>query len=253
VPDPLPCLSAPEERILLNELNHRIRNEFAAIIDLLTFKAVLTDNAGAKQELGNVVDLLQQHVQVQGILTMPDRNRLVDAGEQLRKLGLAMSRCRLDRMNIHLVLATDPLPLESERCWRLTLAVYELVSNAVRHACFDGRDGEIRIELLRTGSWANCRVTDNGSRLGRIRPGRGLRIVGDLAASLGGRIERSSGTSQNSFALEFALTPRERQAGRAIAARRPRTGRRRLGTMVPRCAPLASEPIISAIAVQPER
>jgi two-component sensor histidine kinase len=45
-----------------------------------------------------------------------------------------MSRCKLDRMNIRLVLAAETLPLESERCWRLALAIYELVTNAVRHA-----------------------------------------------------------------------------------------------------------------------
>jgi hypothetical protein len=75
-------------------------------------------------------------------------------------------------MKIHLLLSADTLPLESERCWRLVLAVYELVTNAVRHACFDGRDGEIKIKLMRAGSWVNCRVTDNGSGLGRIKPGR---------------------------------------------------------------------------------
>ena len=41
---------------------------------------------------------------------------MVDAGEQLRKLGLAMGRCKLDRMNIHVLLSADTLPLESERC-----------------------------------------------------------------------------------------------------------------------------------------
>ena len=129
-------------------------------------------------------------------------------------------------MNIHLLLSVDTLPLESERCWRLALAVYELVTNAVRHACFDGRDGEIKIELMRAGSWVNCRVTDNGSGLGRIKPGRGLRIVGELANSLGGRMDRSSGTIWNSFSLDFPLTQREQHANRAVAGRRPRTGRR---------------------------
>jgi hypothetical protein len=37
----------------------------------------------------------------------------------------------LDRMNIHLLLSADRLPLESERCWRLALAICELVTNAV--------------------------------------------------------------------------------------------------------------------------
>ena len=87
-------------------------------------------------------------------------------------------------------------------------------------------DGEIKIELMRAGSWVNCRVTDNGSGLGRIKPGRGLRIVGELAKSLGGRIDHAFGTTWNSFALDFPLTQREQRANRTVAARRPRTSRR---------------------------
>jgi two-component sensor histidine kinase len=250
VPVSLPCLPAPEERPLLDELNHRIKNDLSSIINLVTFKAVWTENVDAKEELSNVLDLLHQHVEVHSILTRPDRDGLVDAGEQLRKLGLAMSRCKLDRMNIHLVLSVETLPLESDRCWRLMLAVYELVTNAVRHACFDGREGKIRIELLRAGSWLNCRVTDNGSRLGRIKPGRGLRIVSYLAASLGSRIDRTSGSLRNTFSLDFPLTQCERQANRVVAARRPRTGHR-LKTMPRPCVPMEAERVM-AVAVQPQ-
>jgi two-component sensor histidine kinase len=249
VPGSPVCLPTPQYRTLLDELNHRVSTGFASIIDQVTFSAVRTDNADAKHELGSVVDLLHQHVQLHSLLTMPDRNALVDAGEQLRKLGLAMSRSRLDRMNIRLVLRADTLPLEAERCWRLALAVHELVTNSVRHACLDGRDGEIRIELLRAASWANCRVTDNGSRLGRIRPARGLRIVNDLVTSLGGRIDRTSGAQRNAFALDFPLTGRERQANRVVAARRrPRTGRRRMETMPPPRLPVVGERVMAVAA-----
>src|SRR6201999_2950808 len=177
-------------------------------------------------ELSNIVDLLHQHVEVHNILTMPDRDALVDAGDRLRKLGLAVCRCKLDRMNIHLLLSIDTLPLESERCWLLALAVYELVTNAVRHPCLDGREGEIKIKLMRAGSWVNCRVTDNGSGLARIKPGRGLRIVGDLAKSMGGRMGHSFGTTSTSFVLDFPLTERTQPATRPAPPRRPRTGRR---------------------------
>jgi two-component sensor histidine kinase len=175
VPDSLPYAPVLEGRTLLDELNHRIKNELASVINLVTFKAVWSDNVEVKEALGDVVDLLHQHVAVHSILTTPDGDTLLDAGEQLRTLGLAISRCKLDRMNIRLVLAAETLPLESERCWRLALAIYELVTNAVRHACFDGRDGEIKIRLMRAGSWVNCRVTDNGSGsqpADRGRPGK---------------------------------------------------------------------------------
>ena len=243
-------LPALEGRTLLDELNHRIKNELASVINLVSFKAIWTDNIDAKEELSKVVDLLHQHVEVHNILTMPDRDALlVDAGEQLRKLGLATSRCKLDRMNIHLLLSIDTLPIESERCWRLALAVYELVTNAVRHACFDGHDGEIKIELMRAGSWVNCRVTDNGSGL-RIKPGRGLRIVGELAKSLGGRMGHTFGATWTSFALDFPLTQREQHANRTVVARRLRTSRRLKAMPLP-SAPVASERA-NPIVAQPQ-
>jgi two-component sensor histidine kinase len=252
MPNSLPYTPALEGRTLLDELNHRIKNELASVINLVTFKAIWTDNVEAKEELSKVVDLLHQHVQVHSILTMPDHDAsLVDAGEQLRKLGLAMSRSKLDRMNIRLVLSADVLPLESERCWRLALAIYELVTNAARHARFDGRNGEIKISLMRAGSWVNCRVTDNGSVVGRIKLGRGLRIVGELASTLGGRLDRTSGTIWNSFSLDFPLTQREQRANRVVAGRRTRTGRRSKPLPVPFRLP-AADRRVEAIAVRPE-
>ena len=238
---------ALQERTLLDELNHRIKSELASVINLVSFQAIWTDNVEAKEELSNIVDLLHQHVEVHNILTMPDRDGLADAGEQLRKLGLAMTRSKLERMNIRLVLSADTLPLESQRCWRLALAMYELMANAVRHARFDGRDGEIKVRLMRTGSWVSCRVTDNGSGVGRIKLGRGLRIVNELAQSLGGRIDYTFGTTLTSFALDFPLIQSERRANKVVAASRPRTGRRPRTTLpVPaagkRANPLSLQP-----------
>jgi two-component sensor histidine kinase len=251
VPHSISHPPALEERTLLDELNHRIKNELASVINLVSFKAVWTDNVDAKEELSNLVDLLHQHVEVHSILTMPDRDALADAGEQLRKLGLAMSRSKLDRMNIHLLLSIDTLALESERCWRLALAVYELVTNAVRHACFDGQDGEIKIRLMRSSSGVNCRVTDNGSGLGRIKPGRGLRIVSELARTLGGRMVHTFGTASTSFALDFPLTQREQRANRAVIARRSRSSRRLKAMPTLPSAPVGGERA-NPIAAQPQ-
>jgi two-component sensor histidine kinase len=230
---PAPHSTALQERTLLDELNHRIKDELASVINLVSFKAIWTDNVEAKEELSNIVDLLHQHIEVHSLLTVPDRGGLADTGEQFRKLGLAMTRSKLERMNIRLALSADNLPLEAERCWLLALAMYELMANAARHARFDGREGKIQVKLMRTGSWVNCRVTDNGSGVGRIKVGRGLRIVNELAQSLGGRIDYTFGTTFSSFALDFPLTQSERRAKKVVAARRPRTGRRPRVTLPP--------------------
>ena len=104
---------------------------------------------------------------------------------------------------------------------------------------------------MRAGSWVNCRVGDKGSDVGRIKPGRGLRILSDLALSMGGRIDRSRGPVWNSFSLDFPLTQREQRANRTVAGRRPKADRRLKPLPRPLRLPLASERV-EAIAVRPE-
>ena len=218
---------AREERTLLRELTHRISNELVSSISIVSAAAVRADNPEVKVALSNVVDLLQQHADLHRALTIPNRDGLVDAAEYIRKLGLAMSRCCLEPIGIRLALVTDTLPLESEKCWRLALAVHELVANAARHACFDGRDGEIKVKLSLADSVVNCIIADNGSLSRRLKPAQGLQIVRDLTKSLGGRIEYGFGAQFSSFLLVFPLTERERRANRAVASRCARGMRQR--------------------------
>ena len=74
------------------------------------------------------------------------------------------------------------------------LIVSELITNAARHA-FNGRQGGlIKVELLPSAAFLNCRISDNGSSDAQILPGRGLRIVDGLVKNLGGRIDHRFGS-----------------------------------------------------------
>ena len=209
-----------EQGILLRELNHRINSGLASAINLVSAAAVRAEGAEAKRALSDVVELLHGYADVQQALAMPKGKALIDAATYVRMMGCAMRRSLLDRMNIRLSLATESLPLESERCRRLGLIVHGLVTNAAKHACFGARTGEIRVKLSRTGALVNCVVLDNGSRSARGAVGCGPRIGHDLAKGLGGRVEHGFGDEFTSVVLSFPLSARERQANGAIAKRR---------------------------------
>ena len=218
--------SAEDWQTLLREQHHRTANEFDSAIELVAMAAVRSDKAEVKAALCEIVELLQDYAEVHRTLATPDRDVLVDAAEYLQRLGFALSRSRLNRMQIRVVIAADPLPLQSDRCRRLGLMVHELVTNAARHGCFGGRDGQIRVELSRVGPSARCIVSDNGSPVAGFKPGRGLKIVNDLVGTLTGKLQHRLGAEGTSAALVFPLTERELQAGQAVAARRERTARR---------------------------
>jgi two-component sensor histidine kinase len=214
------------ERTLVRELTHRINNQLVSAINVVTAATVRAEHLETKVALGNVVELLQEQANVHRVLAVPEADSLVDAAQYLRRLCLAITRSRLEPIGIHLSFQADTLPLEPERCWRLGMALHELVTNSARHACFDGRPGEIKIKLSLAHPVVNCIIADNGSLSTRLKPARGLGLVRDLIKSLGGRLEYGFGPEYSSFLLVFLLTERERRANRAVASRRTRTPRR---------------------------
>ena len=154
-------------------------------ITLVSIPADRTESPDVKTARNDFVELRHAHV----VLAMPDRDKLVDAAEYLCNIGWTGNPSRLHRMKIYLIISADTLPLETERCWLLGLIVKELVTNAVRHACFfDTEEGKISIELTWEGSFVHCAVSDKGPGMARARPARDFRIAHNLARSLGGRI-----------------------------------------------------------------
>src|SRR5262245_38885752 len=179
----------PRERVLLQELNHRINNEFGSAISVVSLTAARSSNREVKAALTDVTEILHHYAGVHHALRMPEHDVRVDRAAYLRKLCLSIRRSKLDHMKIDLVLAASRLWLQSDQCWLLGMIVYELVTNAARHAFADGNGG-IRIELLRAGKSVECRVLDNGSAAANFQPGRGLKIVDQLTKALDGRFDQ---------------------------------------------------------------
>jgi two-component sensor histidine kinase len=192
----------PQEQILLDELNHRVNNEFAAAISIVSLAAMAASNDKVKGSLSRVADLLHRFADVHRALQMPEYDTPVDAASYLRQLCRSISRSQLDGRQIELVLAAQPLQLSADQCWRLGMIVFELINNAARHA-FPGGGGEIRVELLCAGAFAQCSVMDNGSGAATVAPGRGLKILDELSRSFGGRFEQRFGPRGSQSVLVF--------------------------------------------------
>jgi two-component sensor histidine kinase len=187
-------LPFPQEGVLLHELNHRISNEFCCAVSVVSLAAARSSNKEVKAALTDVA--------VHHALQMPRHGIRTDAAAYLRNLCLSIRRSKLDQMKIDLVLAAHRLWLPSDRCWLLGMIVYELITNAARHA-FAGGNGWIRVELLRAGAFVECRVMDNGSARASFWPGRGLKIVHELTKALNGRFEQNFATAGSTSTVAF--------------------------------------------------
>ncbi|HEY2527501.1 MAG TPA: sensor histidine kinase [Xanthobacteraceae bacterium] len=194
--------TVPQEQILLHELYHRINNEFAAAISVVSSAAARSGNNEVKAALSGVAELLNRYADVHRALQVPEHDIVVDAETYLRQLCLSISRSYLDHRKIKLVLASEPLRLQADRCWRMGMIVYELIINSARHA-FSGGEGEIRVELLHVGAIAQCSVVDDGSFAATAAPGCGRKIINELSKSLGGWIVQKFGPRGSRSILTF--------------------------------------------------
>ena len=200
------------EYILLHELIHRINNEFSSLIGAVSRTAARSVNHEVKVALAHIIELLSHYAEPHSALQMPERGTHIDAATYLENLCQSIGRSKLDDMKIDLVVAASPLQLQSDRCWRLGMIVYELITNAARHAFANG-SGQVRVELWRARKFVECRVTDNGSALAYVQRGRGLTIVQELVKGLDGRIYQKFGCTGSCSILTFPYNAEPQRGG----------------------------------------
>jgi len=194
--------ACPDGALLMRELSHRINNEFTSAIGVISLAAARSGSSEVKAALSDVSDRLHRYADVHRALQMPEYQTYINAALYLQQLCLSISRSRLKPNNIKLILAVRPLSIPSDRCWRLGMIVYELITNSARHA-FQGTEGQVLVELHSAGNFIECRVSDDGMSPRQIQRGRGLAIIHELAKHLDGRLEQSFGMDGSSSLLIF--------------------------------------------------
>jgi two-component sensor histidine kinase len=218
----MPTRSISNERLLLREITHRIKNEFASAIQVVSFTAARSSDRNVKAALAGVMEQLHNYARVHHALQIPASDDCIDAAAYLRSLCGSISRSKLENRNIELVLVEFPFQISSERCWMMGMIVAELVNNAVRHA-FDEQGGTIEVECRPSGAFVECHVSDNGSASSvDVRPGSGLKIIEALAQELGASFQFNFG-EDGSQAVLIIPVEQDRCEDRESFRRTPET------------------------------
>lgn len=137
-----PARGAAMERLLLREFSHRTNNELASAIGLISVAAGRCDSNDARTALVAVLDRLQSYAQVHHSLELPEHSTTIDLTAYILQLCRAISHSKLENNGIALSLSLYPIRMSSERSWLLGMIVFELISNAARHAFDEGGQGD---------------------------------------------------------------------------------------------------------------
>jgi len=176
----------PSPLYLVEEISHRVVNEYSVAIGDLSLAAKRAPDAQARSALVRAAERLRAHAAAHRALLAPLDGTQIDLADYLGRICASISTSLLADRDIHLLLEMDEVWLDAGRCWRIGLIIAELVRNAARHG-LAGRAGCIRVAVTRTATGIRCLVIDNGagSKL-EHRRGRGSRLIETLADDLSG-------------------------------------------------------------------
>jgi two-component sensor histidine kinase len=174
-----------ESLVLVEELTHRVINEFTHAILSIDEVAARVSDREAKEALSDAIGILRAYSAAHRALQAPRTPGQMDLCDYLSRVCAGLSAAHLLERGVRVTLRHADVRLAAPRCWRMGLIIAELVNNSVRHS-FGGGAGEIVIELVVDGDALLCRVEDNGRADIKAQPARGRFLVEALAADLGG-------------------------------------------------------------------
>jgi PAS domain S-box-containing protein len=179
-----------QQRVLLGELNHRVKNNMQMLQSLLGVAARQAASAEAREVLEEACGRISAMAAAQRVLyTTPDATRF-NARDFLNTVCETTKQTFSQELNIDC--EADSIQLPNDAAIPLALIVNELLTNAVKLG-LNGRDaGNIRVRLTRENDSFLFYVEDDGPgfHLPSVqRRSSGLALVQGLARQLRGEFE----------------------------------------------------------------
>ena len=177
-----------ENRELLRELQHRVKNNIQLTLSLLQITARGRETQEVRELLEGARSRLQAMASAQDSIYRSTHGGSVAAGPLLGELASAIAQSAGASGRLHLEIVDAPLP--SDLANGLALIANELITNAVKHGSPDA-GGTLRVIFTPDGDELSLVVHDSGPGIGAEAESRssGLKLVRALCRQIGGVLE----------------------------------------------------------------
>jgi len=177
-----------EKDLLLQEMSHRVKNKFAMIASMIELQGRNTTETEARAALDSIGARVRVITSIHDSLQLSRNEGMVDVRTYLQGLCRSLETTLQELRPVRISSTCAEVILPPEKALPLGLIVNELVTNAVKYAFPDDREGHVQVRLERRDDVLEISVSDNGVGCPHemATGGLGTRLVKLLAAQLGG-------------------------------------------------------------------
>jgi two-component system, sensor histidine kinase PdtaS len=209
------AVESDHKEALLQEVHHRVNNNFQIISSLLTLQENSSDNEKVNRLLQQSQGRIQSLSTLHELLYQKETLLDVNMRDYLEKVLDFHREVLVSRgSDVKITTNVSPVTFSTRVAVPVALIVNELVTNSIKYAFREGETGLISVTLVpdqgAIGSW-KLEVSDNGHGMGdnaKTRHGSiGLRLVNMMAKQLKASHHRGEGPG-TSFIFEFFVKDR---------------------------------------------
>ncbi len=196
-----------ERKIMLQEIHHRVKNNFQIISSLLRLQTYKQHNEDVNRAFNEAINRIHTMSTVHEIIYQQDAIDKIEPKKYLSILIDHLSRS-LENGSIQIEVEACEDPLELDQTIPLGIIVNELITNSYKHAFSESTQyPRIRIALEKKNSLFQLTYSDNGVGYIPAKHGNsfGLELIDTMVSQISGKLEfYSNETWSTNFRISFS-------------------------------------------------